>query len=312
MSRTNDSDIPETKRPADPEYGTGRGREAHSPRTIPPSGWRDIPLRTWRALGEDNVSLLAAGVAFYGLLALFPGIAVLVSVFGLVTDKQLVEAQFAQASEIFPQEAWTLVNEQLVAVASQPDSGLTLAAIIGLALSLFSARLAAAAMIGALNVIYNESESRHWIHTNLLAIGFTIGSIILMLVALTAIIIIPLILQFVGLDSYTHMLVSALRWPLLALIIFIGLAVLYRYGPDRRRAKWRWISWGSGVAVALWLAGSIAFSAYVEAFGSFNESYGSLGAVVILLLWMWLSAYVILLGAELDMQMEHQTKLWSG
>lgn len=292
---------------ADTSGETGRGRDAERPGRIPLSGWRDIALRVWTATGDDNISLLAAGVAFYSLLALFPSIAALVSLYGLLADPAAVQEFFVAARPLLPEAAWSILNGQLTAVASQPRDGLTLAAVFGTAFALFSGRLGALAMIGALNVVYNERERRGVIMLNLLALAFTLGAIALVIAALLAIIAVPVALAFVGLDSVSGRLVAWLRWPFLAVVIVLALSFFYRYAPDRRQARWRWVSWGSVLATALWLASSVLFSWYISVFGAFNEIYGSLGAVIILILWLWLSAYVVLFGAELDMQMEHQT-----
>lgn len=301
-------DVPESKRQADPSSEKGRGREATWPAQIPLSGWRDIVWRVWAATSDDNISLLAAGVAFYSLLALFPSIAALVSLYGLLADPVSVQDTFAATRPLLPDAAWSVLNGQLTAVASQPREGLTLAAVLGTALALFSGRLGALAMIEALNIVYNEKERRGFIMQNLLALAFTLGAMALVIVALLAIIAVPVILGFVGLDSISGSLMSWLRWPLMAIGVILALAFFYRYAPNRRSARWRWVSWGSVLATALWLTSSGLFSWYISVFGTFNETYGSLGAAIILILWLWLSAYVVLLGAELDMQMEHQTR----
>ena len=293
----------------EPPVDAGRGRKARRPRQIPLSGWRDILLRTWTDLGTDNVALVAAGVAFYALLALFPGLAMLVSMYGLIADPVVVAQEFARLRGLMPDEAWTLLDQQLRDLTGQPSTGLSLAAIFGTLFTLISARLAAVAMIQALNIIYKETDRRSFAVQNLLALGFTLGLLLFLAIALTVIVGTPIVLGFAGLKPLAESLVSWARWPLLALFIMTALGAFYKYAPARRPARWSWVNLGSVTATVLWLAVSAVFSWYVGAFGTYNETYGSLGAVIILLMWLWLSAYLVLLGAELNMQMEHQTAI---
>lgn len=295
-----------SKEVASPD-ATGRGREARWPHEIPLSGWRDILLRTWADLGADNVALIAAGVAFYSLLALFPGIAILVSIYGLLADPVIVTEEFARLRGLLPDEAWTILNDQLRAVSSRPDLELSLTAIFGTLLTLVSARSAAVSLIQALNIIYHQRERRSFLAQNLLALAFTLGFILFLGAALTVIVGTPIMLGFAGLEPLAEVLVSWLRWPVLAVVVMTALAAFYKYAPHRRPARWSWVNLGSVTATALWLSVSALFSWYVGAFGTYNETYGSLGAVIILLLWLWLSAFFVLLGAELNMQIEHQT-----
>jgi len=287
---------------------TGREHQARWPHHIPLSGWRDILLRTWTELGEDNVALMAAGVAFYSLLALFPGLTMLVSMYGLFGDPLVVANEFAGLRGLLPDEAWTLLENQLRDVAAQPHTGLSFVAIFGTLLALVSARLAAVSMIQALNTVYKEREQRGFAVQNLLALVFTLGLLLFLVIALMVIVGTPILLGLAGLEPQAEALVYWLRWPLLAAFVMPALAIFYRYAPSRRLAHWSWVTAGSVTATVLSLAASALFSWYVAAFGTYNETYGSLGAVIILLLWLWLSAYLVLLGAELNMQIERQTE----
>jgi membrane protein len=284
-----------------------RGRRAERPSQIPRPGWRDILLRTWNEISDDHVSLIAAGVGFYGLLALFPAIAALISIWGLLFDPQQIEQQIETMSGFLPADAATIVRDQARTIAAG-SGGLSVAAAGGILLALYSAAKGMKALMEGLNIIYDEQEERGFIKLNLVALGLTLMMILAMLAALGAIIIVPILLGAVGLGPVAETLVSLLRWPLLFAVALIILAIIYRYGPSRAQPRWRWVSWGAAVATVFWLLGSIAFSIYVQNFGSYNETYGSIGAVIILLMWFWLSAFSVLLGAELNAEMEHQTE----
>ena len=284
-----------------------RGRQADHPSQIPQSGWRDILLRTWRELGDDHVSLIAAAVAFYGLLALFPAIAALISIWALAFDPRQIEEQIGTFSALLPPDAAAIVKEQAHKVATAAG-GLSLGAAFGILLALYGAAKGMNALIEGLNIIYDEQEARGFIKLNLVALGLMLVVLVAMIGAIGAIIVVPIVLNTIGLGPIAETLLRILRWPILFGVALIVLAIIYRYGPSRTPARWRWVSWGAAVATAIWTLGSIAFSIYVQNFGSYNETYGSLGAVAILLMWFWLSAFIVLLGAELNSEMEHQTE----
>ena len=284
-----------------------RGRRAERPSDIPKPGWRDILLRTWKEISDDHVSLIAAGVGFYGLLALFPAIAAMIAIWGLLFDPQQIEQQIETGSGFLPQDAAAIVTEQARKVAAG-GGGLSLAAAGGILFALYSAAKGMKALIEGLNIINDEQEERGFIKLNLIALGITLLMIVAMLAALGAIIIVPILLGAVGLGPVAETLANLLRWPLLFVVALFALAIIYRYAPSRAQPRWRWVSWGAAVATIIWIVGSIAFSIYVQNFGSYNETYGSIGAVIILLMWFWLSAFIVLLGAELNAEMEHQTE----
>jgi membrane protein len=284
-----------------------RGRQADTPSQIPKPGWRDILLRTWNEIGNDHVSLIAAAVGFYGLLALFPAIAALISIWALLFDPQQIEQQIEGLSAFLPPEGAGIIKEQARNVAADAG-GLSLAAAGGILFALYSASKGMKALMEGLNMIYDEDEERGFIKLNLVAFGLTLMVIAAIIVALGAIIIVPILLNFLGLGPLAETLVGLLRWPLLFAVALFVLAIVYRYAPSRAPARWRWVSWGAGIATLIWVLGSIAFSIYVQNFGSYNETYGSIGAVVILLMWFWLSSFTVLLGAEFNSEMEHQTE----
>lgn len=286
----------------------GHGRDADTPGDIPKAGWKDILLRTWEEQSKDNVSMLAAGVAYYGLLAIFPAIAALVSIYGLVADPSGIESQVGQMAGLLPPEAMSIITDQARKVASAPSEGLGFGVILGLLLTLWSASRGTNSLVAALNVAYGEEERRGFIALAVLSLALTLAGLVFVILTLVLIVAVPAAIAIIGLeDTFIGWVASLARWPILAVAVMGVLAVLYRYAPDRREPKWRWVTWGSAIATVVWLLGSAGFSLYVSQFGSYNETYGSVGAVVVLLLWFNLSSYVVLLGAELNAEIEHQT-----
>ena len=285
-----------------------RGREAEFPSEIPASGWRDVLFRMREQIGDDNISMIAAGVAFYGLLAIFPAITAFVSIWGLVADPAQVEQQFAGVKGIVPAEAWELLNEQLRSVASSSSASLGWGVALGILVALWSAGAGVRALITALNIAYDEAEKRGFI--KLYATGFllTVGLIGAAVLALVVIVAVPVALEFLPLGDLSSALIRVATWLVMAAIVILGLAVLYRYGPSRSRARMRWVTWGAIAAAIVWLLASLLFQVYVANFANYSATYGSLGAVIALLMWFWLSAFVVLLGAELNSEMEHQTE----
>ena len=284
-----------------------RGRESDRPGEIPARGWWEILKRTWREMTEDHVSMIAAGVAFFWLLALFPAMAAVISIWGLMFDPGQIEGQLAQVAGMLPDQAAQIVRNQAQSIAANSGTGMNLAAISGVLLALYSASKGIKSLIEGLNVVYDEDEKRGFIRLNLVALALTLAMIGMLVAALGLILVLPAVLGTLGLGSLGETLIRILRWPLLALAAMIGLAILYRFAPSRDTPRWRWVSWGAAIATVLWVVGSIGFSLYVSNFGSYNETYGSIGAVIVLLMWFWLSALIVLMGAELNAEMEHQT-----
>jgi membrane protein len=286
----------------------GRGREADHPSEIPASGWRDILLRVRQQIGADNISMIAAGVAFYGLLAIFPAITAFVSIWGLLADPAQVQQQFASVRELVPPEAWGLLDEQLRSVASTGATRLGWGVALGIVVALWSAGAGVRALITALNIAYDEEEKRGFLQFYAVAFLFTVALIGAAVVALTVIVAVPVVLQFLPLGGLADAVIRILTWLVLAGLVIAGLALLYRYGPSRSHARLRWVTWGAVAAAGLWLLASFAFQIYAANFANYSATYGSLGAVIALLMWFWVSAFVVLLGAELNAEMEHQTR----
>lgn len=285
----------------------GRGRQAETPAGIPAKGWKDILWRVYEEFQKDRVMAIAAGVTYYALLALFPAVAALVSIYGLFADPGTLQNHLEALSGVLPSGALEIIGDQVRRIASKGQGTLGLSFAIGLALSLWSANAGMKALFDALNIVYGEDEKRGFLWLNLRSLAFTLGTIIFVLFALVGIVAVPIILNFVGLGSGTERLVQFARWPLLLLGVIAGLALLYRYGPSREEAKWHWVTPGGIVAAFLWLGVSMLFSWYVANFGSYNETYGSLGAVIVFMTWIWISSIIVLLGAEINAEMEHQT-----
>ena len=290
------------------DQGIARGREAEHPRHIPPGGWKDVPVRSWQELSDNSIFLIAGGVTYAGLVALFPALAALVSLYGLVLDPAQVEQQVTALTGVVPEQTQQLISAQLHQLVSASNGALGFGAVFGLALALWTASRGMSGTINALNIAYDQKETRSFVRLNLLALTLTLGMIVGGLVVIALVAILPAIVGALGLGGVTAWLLLILEWPLLMLFIMAALAMLYRYAPDRHIAKWRWVSPGAVVATALWLVASIAFSAYVSNFNSYNKTYGSLGAAIVLLTWLYWSAFIVLLGAVINNQAERQTR----
>ena len=285
----------------------GRGRSARSPITIPASGWKDILWRTYTQIGDDRLLAVAAGAVFYMLLALFPAITALVSLYGLLADPATINDHLLLLQGVMPEAAIGIVKEQVTRLAQTSNGALGLGFFFGLALALWSANAGMKAIIDALNVVYDEREKRGFVNLTLVALSFTLGGIAFIIVALAAVVLFPLVLAWIGFESRSGELVAILRWPALLVIVVLALGVLYRYGPSRTPARWQWLSIGTVLAALAWLAVSALFSWYLANFGHYDATYGSLGAAIGLMMWLWLSVIVLLIGAELNAEVEHQT-----
>jgi len=270
-------------------------------------GWKNILLRVYQNIGKHRIVVIAAGITFYSLLAIFPALAALVAIYGLFADPTSMAAHLDSVSDLLPGGAIDIIRDQMNRLAAQGSGSLGVAFIVGLAVSLWSANAAVKSIFDALNLVYGEVEKRGLVGLNLASLAFTSAGILFVLLAIAAIVVLPTALGLLGLAEATAILVKILRWPALLVVVSIALALLYRYGPSRERPKWRWISVGSTFAAVGWLAFSLLFSWYAANFGTYNKTYGTLGAVVGFMVWMWLSTIVVLVGAELDAEMEHQT-----
>jgi membrane protein len=299
------------KRPQHPHSETGetddRGRGATTPSAIPARGWKDILLRVYTNFSAHRIMSLAAGMTYYSILAIFPAIAALVAIYGLFADPSSIAKHLDQLGGFLPGGAVDVVRNQLTQLTSNGSKTLGLTFLIGLAISLWSANAAMKSLFDTLNIVYGEEEKRGFFKLNAISLCFTIGAIVFGLAALGSVVAVPVILNSVGLSNAGDLLLRIGRWPAMYLVLTFALAIIYRYGASRETPRWRWITWGSAIAALLWLGGSALFSWYASNFGKFNETYGSLGAIIGFMTWLWISAIVILLGAEIDAEMEHQT-----
>jgi membrane protein len=285
----------------------GRGRRARAPSQIPWRGWKDIASRVLQEIQDDRIMLVAAGVTFYSLLSLFPAIGAGVSCYALVSDASTIAKHLSLVAGVVPTEVLDMLRDEITRIASKSDNRLTFGFLLGLGIALWSANAGMKAVFDALNIIYDETEQRSLVRLNLESLLFTLCSIAAALLALSAVVAFPLLTAALGRPTPDKATLDLLRWPVMLVLMIAGLAVLYRYGPSRRRAKWRWISVGSIFAGAGWLAVSSLFSWYLGNFANYNATYGTLGAVVGLMMWVWLSTLVVLVGAEINSEIEHQT-----
>jgi membrane protein len=290
-----------------PGRDDGRGRDAASPIEIPARGWWDIVKRTISQVSDDRVMTEAAGITFYALLALFPAIGALISIYGLFADPATINDHLATLSGVIPGGGLEIITDQVKRITAKGTGTLGFGAIIGLATSLWSANQAMKAMVDSLNIVYGEKEKRGFFLRLAVTLAFTLAGILFIVLAMIGVVAIPVVLKFVGLGDTLETVLRLARWPVMLLVVGCFLACLYRYGPSREKAQWRWVSWGSGFAAVAWVAFSLGFSWYVTNFGNYNETYGSLGAAIGFMTWIWLSSTVVLVGAELDAEMEHQT-----
>ncbi len=286
-----------------------RGRAAERPGEITKLGFRDVALRVKEQLGQNSYGLIAAGVAFFAFLAIFPALAAFISLYGLVSDPAQVEEQLAELGRALPQGTFELISEQLKRLSTASGGALTFGAVVGFLLLLWSAQKGISGLMQALNIVYREEEQRNWFKFNATALGLTLGALLFGVLCLLLVVLLPAVLGHVTawLGEFGKELIRWVRWPVLAAFIGVGLAVMYHYGPSRRAPRWRWVSWGALLATILWLIISFGFSYYVGRFGDYNKTYGSVGAIAILLLWLQLSAYAVLIGALINAEMEFQT-----
>jgi len=291
--------VPEASQP-------GHGRLASSPLQIPWAGWKDILWRTYEQIDEDRLLAIAAGVVFFGLLAVFPAITALVSCYGLFANPSTISANLQTLALMLPEGSFQIVQDQIARVLAKGNTELGATFLFGLALAIWSANAGVKAIIDALNVVYDEREKRSFVQLNLVSLAFTTGGIAALLLMVGAVVAFPLVLDHLGLGAGSKLIISLARWPLLFLVLVTALAILYRFGPSRQAARWEWLSVGTLTAALLWIIGSSLFSWYLSNFGNYSATYGSLGAAIGLMMWMWMSAIIVLCGAELNSEIEHQ------
>ena len=290
----------------DPARQNDRGRQADAPGDVPSRGWLDILTRTKEELARDNLSIVAAGVAFYSFLAFVPALGAVIALYALISDPVQVSRHIESLAGIMPGEILPLLREQMTRLAEE-NKAAGVSAILSIVLAVYGSSKAATALIQGLNITYDEEEKRGFFNIQGVALMLTLCAVIGAIVAIFLVTILPVALQFLHLPRGTETLASWLRWPILVGGFMFALAVLYRYAPSRDEPQWKWVSWGAGVATGLWVLGSAAFSLYVSTIGNYDKTYGSLGTLVVFLFWLFLTAFVVLIGAELNSEMERQT-----
>ncbi len=284
-----------------------RGRTAPEPAEIPRLGWREVLLRVLRRIGRDNLPLVSAGIAFNAMFAIFPALVVLLSIYGLFASPAAVGREMGSFFAVLPTDAARLIQDQLQTIVSRTHTALGIGAAVSMGLTVWSSIQGMAALTTAMNVAYHQHEQRGYFKLIGVALIFTVGAFAGLLVLLALGIAVPLVLAALPLGSFAKILALVVRWILLWSFAAGALAVVYRYAPCREDARWKWVTWGSVLAATLWLAVSVLFTLYVEDFGSYGRTYGALGGVMVLLTWFYFGSFSVVLGAELNAEMEHQT-----
>ena len=284
-----------------------RGRDAYAPNEIPAKGWLDIVWRVKDKIAEDRIGLIAAGMAFYGLLALFPTLSAIVAIAALFAEPQALTAQINALAGVVPREVTEIIAGQIEELTGSRSSGLGFAAILALLIAVFSASKGTFSLMQGINAAYNETEKRGTVKLFAMRIALTAFLIFGVCAGFAITLLVPAATALFDGNPFVEGLIAALAYLVVFILTICGLAVLYRYAPSRRHARMRWISPGALVACVIWIVASAGFAFYVGSFATYNETFGTLAGVVVLLMWFWISAYIILLGAELNAEMEAQT-----
>jgi membrane protein len=283
------------------------GADADRPKEIPAKGWLQVTKRAWKEAKTDQVPLLAAGVAFFSFVSLFPAMIASVMLYGLIADPQTVQRQAQELSQALPRDAASLITEQMRSIVNSPQQGLGIGLVVSLAAALWAASGGVGQMLSAINIAYDEEETRGFVKRKALALLLTLGAILFAVVAVTLIAVAPVVLDALFPSGAIRVLLEVARWVGLLVAVAVGLGILYRFAPDRDNPKFSWVTIGAAVATVIWLVASLGFSLYVDNFGSYGETYGALAGVVVLLLWLWITVYIVLLGAEINAEAEQQT-----
>ncbi|WP_157935893.1 YihY/virulence factor BrkB family protein [Paracoccus zhejiangensis] len=292
-----------------PPERVGPPGSAKTPLQLRRQDWVAIAKRVLTQVNEDRVPEVAGGVTFFALLALFPALTAFVSIYGLFADPQKIIDNFEMLNRFIPESALTILLDQTEAITSAPQAALSLATVMGLLIAFYSANGGTKAMISAMNVAWFQKERRGFLQLNLLAMGFTVGAALLVVTMFSAIAVLPAVFGFLPVDRYTESLVNWLRWPIIFVAMLLALAVFYRFGPSRRSARWHWISPGALFAALGLAVASLLFSWYAANFANFNQTYGSLGAAIGLMMWLWIASMVVIVGAEINSEVERQIKI---
>ena len=286
----------------------GAGRAATRPGDFSGGDWKSVLWRTWLGIGEDNLSIIAAGVAFFGVFSVFPALAALVALYGLVADPSRIAAALSVAEPVLPPAVFSILSDQVDQLVGAGQSALGIATIVSLVLALWTARAGVTALIQGLNIVYGETDTRNILVQYLFSLLLTLVLIVFAILSLLAVVAVPAVLRFVDLGPLGTALARIAPPVILGCAVVFVIGALYRYGPKRSPAQKRWITPGAVIATALWVIVSLGLSAYFSRFADFNQTYGSLGAIIALMFWLYASAFVVLLGAEINAPMELQTR----
>jgi membrane protein len=287
-----------------------RQEDGHKPTplSVLRAQWRDVAVAVWKEVSRDNLSLVAAGVGFYAMLAIFPAIAAIVALYGLVADPAIIQEHLSFISAFLPSDAFKILSDQVTELSAQEPAKLGFGFIGALAVSMWSASRAIIAMVAAMNIAYEEEEKRNFLKLNLTALAFTVAAVFVMLLSILLIGALPALVESFGIPEPISTALLLLRWPPLAIFLLAGIALVYRFAPSRRKAKIQWITPGAVLAVGFWLIASAGFSLYASHFGKYNETFGSLGGGIVLLMWFYLSAFAVCVGAELNAELEYRVE----
>jgi membrane protein len=285
----------------------GRGRDADKPAEIPARGLKDVFWRIVSGVMEDRVTLIAAGVTYYLLLALFPAASVLVSLYGLMADPAAIADRIASLGSVMPADALDIFLNQVRALSAERGATLSAGLVGGLALALWSANNGIKALFDAMNVAYREKEKRSIVRLNLVSLAFTFGAFLIAIVILFSMGVVPAVLNYFWLDRWAELIIRVARWPIMMVFVGFGIMALYRFGPSREPAKVRWLTWGAVFSTLLWFAASLGVSFYLSNIANYNATYGTLGALIGFMVWTWISAIIVIVGAEINAELEHQT-----
>ena len=282
------------------------GGEAERPTEIPARGWLQVAKRGWKEAKADQVPLLAAGVAFYAFLSIFPALIALVSIYGLFADPATIANQLNSMTAALPDEARQIITDQVTMQASR-RAALSVGLIISVVIALWSASAGINNLLTAINVAYDEEEKRGFVKKRLMSLGLTIAAIVFMVIIISLVAVLPPLLQAAFGSGALTWVLQIIGWLVMVVLVAVALAILYRLGPDRDAPRMKWVSVGAGVATLIWLVASIGFSIYTATFGNYAKTYGVFAGIVVLLFWLWLTMYAILLGAEINAESEQQT-----
>jgi membrane protein len=283
------------------------GIHAEKPTDIPLKGWKQIVKRAWAENSADNMPIIAGGVAFFGFLSIFPALIAMISLYGLVASPETVTRQIEALSAQLPQSAADLIGAQLTEITSTNSSALTWSLVVAILAALWSASGGVGNIVTAINLAYDEVETRNFFKLKATSLVLTLGAIVFVLITFGLVAVVPIVLEALPLGGVGTVLAQVLRWILLLAVFAGALAVLYRVAPDRDAPKLRWVSLGSIVVTVVWALVSLGFSFYVDRFGSYDKTYGAIAGVIVLMLWLYLTCYLVLLGAEINSEAEHQT-----